>query len=71
MQLLERLPDLEMEPATLRLEQAPIRSLLHEPVPEAVLRCRATSLLHDELEALQLRQSRSHELARSDALEQR
>src|SRR5205823_4584427 len=69
-QLLERLPDLEMELATLRLEQAPVRSVLDQPVPEAVLGCGAASLLDDELEALKLRQGGPHGLARSAAVEQ-
>ncbi len=57
-ELLQGLPDCEVELSPLRLDQARIGDLLHEAVAEAILGLGTPPLLDDEVEALELRERR-------------
>src|SRR5919106_5061314 len=69
--LLERVADPVMELLPLRLHEARVRDLLHEPVPEAVLRVGAPANLDDQVEALELGERVGELIVRNEALEQR
>ncbi len=62
-ELLQGLPDSEVELSPLRLDQARIGDLLHEAVAEAILGRGTPPLLDDEVEALELRERRQQLLA--------
>ena len=53
-ELHERLADPQVELAPAGLDERPVRGLLHEPVPEAVLGRGSAPLLDHELEPLEL-----------------
>ena len=69
-QRLDGLADAPVQGAPGRIEQAVVGDLLHEPVPEAVLRRRSPADLDDQVEPHQVRERRHHLVVRQQALEQ-
>jgi hypothetical protein len=69
--VLERIADLVVELASLRLDEARVSDLLDEAVPEAVFRVRTPPHFDDEVEPLELGQRVDELVVLDEALEQR
>jgi hypothetical protein len=67
--LLQSFADLLVQLPPLRVDEARVRDLLHEPVTEPVLGIGPAALLVDEVEPLELGQGRDQLVARDEALE--